>query len=65
MNYIEFEEIEIINQTDKAVLVQFVIEEEELWVPWSVIEDNDEGFTNKYTGKIYIAEWWVQTQGLA
>lgn len=64
MTYIEFENVKIIGQTDKAVFVQFNDEDEELWVPWSCIEDNDEDFKNDYEGKMQIAEWWAESEGL-
>ena len=63
MEYIEFD-VRIVAQTDKAVLVFFKETEEELWVPWSVTEDNDEDFKNEYEGKIYIGEWWAEKEGL-
>lgn len=64
MTYIEFENVKIIGQRDKFAFVRFNDEEEELWIPWSVIEDNDEDFKNGYEGKIQIAEWWAETEGL-
>jgi len=64
MKYIEFD-IKIITQTEKAALVEFIEEEEEFWVPWSVIEDNDEDFKNEYEGAMCICEWWVEKERLA
>ena len=64
MEYIEFDNVEIITQTKDAVLVKFKVKEEELWVPWSVVEDNDENFKNGYKGSMYICEWFAMKEGL-
>lgn len=66
MDYIEFESVKIIGKTDKAVLIKFLDDDDkdEIWIPWSVIEDNDEDFIKGYEGKMYIAEWWLQSEGL-
>jgi len=64
MSYIEFENVLVIAQTDDAALIQFIDEDDEFWIPWSVIENNDENLKNGYEGKIYILEWWASSKGL-
>ena len=65
MDYIEFESVKIIHENVGAAHVKFTEEDDEVWVPWSVIEDNDEDFVIGYEGKMYVAEWWLQSEGLA
>ena len=72
--YKEFN-VEIINQTEKAVLISYDVSTErdrekktlkldQKWVPWSCVEDNDEDFKNGYHGVMYVAQWWCDKEGL-
>jgi len=61
-------EIEVVVQvtTDKAVLVHlFDFDDEEIWIPFSVIEDNGEDTVKGYEGSIYVQEWFAKKNGLA
>ncbi len=44
-------------ETDKAIL--FLIEDDEVWIPKSVIEDDD------CMGTIEVATWFCDREGLA
>lgn len=61
--YIELEDIEILDETEKAVKI-LMEDGEEVWIPWSVVEDNNEGFKEGYIGSISISEWWADKEGL-
>jgi len=55
---IEYQEIEITNclrVTEKAVLLE--IDEEEVWIPFSQIEDNKEKITKGYEGVLFLSTW--------
>jgi len=61
--YIEFEEVEVVTETDAAVL--FVFDGEEQWVPKSAIEDNGLDFSDTDEPvTVYIAEWFCEKVGL-
>ena len=63
MDYVEFDSVVVKHTTDKAVLIEF--DDEEVWIPWSCVEDNDEDFKVGYKGKMYVAEWWAEKEGWA
>jgi len=59
IEYIEIQVIYVLtSESGKAGL--FRIEGKEIWIPWSVIEDNKEDFTEKWKGRIYVAEWFLK-----
>ena len=45
------------HSTDKSHL--FVIDDQEVWIPKSVIEDLDDA-----NGIVLVAEWWASKEGL-
>lgn len=61
-NYIEIKNVRLLRQTEKAGL--FEIDEAEVWIPWSQIENNDEDLKDGYYGRIYITEWIAEAKGL-
>lgn len=61
--YVELE-VTVKYRTDKAVLVE-IDGCEELWIPFSQIEDNGEDFVRGYEGLMYVTEWFCEKEGLA
>jgi hypothetical protein len=60
-DYVAVCDVQLIEQTDRAGL--FLIEGEEVWIPWSQIDENsmlDEG----EDGDIYIRRWIAIEKGL-
>ena len=55
--YKEFS-VSLEGQSEDVARIRITKTKQELWVPWSVIEDNGENFKNGYKGFMYIAEWW-------
>lgn len=56
-----------IRETDKAVLVRLE-DEEEVWVPKSVISDDSEVWTvhpHGMEGAVIVQEWWAKANGYA
>lgn len=61
--YIELEDVELKHQTAKAGL--FVLDDgEQIWIPWSQVEDNGEDMATGYTGSIFVTEWFAGKEGL-
>lgn len=63
MEYEEFE-VRCIRTTDAAALLEFIDAEEQLWIPFSQIEDNGEDLVPGYEGPVYITEWIANQKGL-
>lgn len=64
MNYSELE-IQVVTNTDKAVLCLLPeYEYEEVWIPFSVIEDNGEDLAKGDEEVVYVADWWMKKEGL-
>lgn len=59
----KIEDVEVLRETDDAILVQF--DNQELWVPKSVIHDDSEVYEMGCDGTLIIAEWWAEKKGLA
>lgn len=61
-----YEKIEVsatLAETKKAILC--VIDGNEHWVPWSVMEDGCGDIDKKGdSGNVYIATWWLEKNGL-
>jgi hypothetical protein len=54
---------EVLKETDKALLV--VVEEMEVWVPKSIIDDESECYSMKSgPGVLIVPEWWATKEGL-
>jgi hypothetical protein len=63
MNYEAFEVI-VLETTDNAALMDFVDYDEQLWIPFSQIEDNGEDLDEGFEGEVYISEWLAKQKGL-
>ena len=67
--YVEIDDAVFMHATDSAVLLE--IEDEEIWVPLSTIEDNGTDWQDDYERgeildePIYVAEWFARKQGWA
>ncbi len=51
-----------IRETPKAILV--VIEDDEVWVPKSVVHDDSEVYEEGHEGTLVLHEWWARKEGL-
>lgn len=66
MEYVEISG-RVLKTTDKACLFEmeeYEPEESVIWIPWSAIEDNGEPLTKGWSGRIYIARWLAENEGL-
>lgn len=52
-----------IAETEKALLVE--IDDEEYWIPQSVIDDDSEVWKKGDAGSLVIAEWFARKAGWA
>jgi len=52
----------IIRATEKAVLA--VIDDEEVWIPQSVIHDDSDVWQEGDDGELVIQGWWARKTGL-
>jgi len=59
-----FEDVKVLLETDKALLV--TIGNHETWIPKSVIDEDSEVWDgNKHDeGALVLAEWWCDKNGL-
>lgn len=65
MTFLEFDNVKLIRQTDKAGLFEFE-DGEEVWLPWSQIEENaDDVSKDGDVGTLSVAEWLANEKGLA
>ena len=55
-----FNEVEAIAETDKALLC--LINNEEVWIPKSVIGDDSEVYERGDVGKLVVAEWFARKE---
>lgn len=60
---IEIEECRLIHQTYKAGL--FEVDGEEVWIPWSQVDEGCELEFNGDEGTLIITEWIAEQKGLA
>lgn len=60
--YVEVEVYECLRTTDRAALL--MIDDEEHWVPFSQIEDNNEDLRVGYSGPLYLTEWICEQKGI-
>jgi len=58
----EFEDVNCIKETEKALLVE--IEGEEVWVPKSVVHDDSEVYAEDDQGTLVVKRWWAREKGL-
>lgn len=59
----EVDDCEAIHETEKAVLIK--LDDEEWWVPRSVICEDSEVANSGDEGTLTIKRWWAEKQGLA
>jgi hypothetical protein len=53
-------------ETDKALLVLLDVDDEEHWVPKSVIDDDSECYSMESgAGDLVVAAWWAEREELA
>jgi len=63
MDYEELE-VEILHVTDSAILCRVDGVDEDVWIPFSQIEDNGEELKKGYVGPIYATTWVCVKKGL-
>jgi hypothetical protein len=51
-------------QTDKAILVVLEADEEEHWIPRSVLSDENECTELGESGDLWVASWFADKEGL-
>lgn len=57
---------ELVNETTLAILVKTEAEDEEFWVPKSVISDDSEVYSTKSgEGDLIVHRWWAVKNGHA
>ena len=59
---VTFEGVEATAQTDLALLC--IINDEEVWVPHSQIDDDSEVFEKGTNGDLVVTRWWAEKRGL-
>lgn len=55
--------VKAIRQTDKALLCK--IDDDDVWVPKSLIHDDSEVYEPGHHGKLVVAQWFAEKEGLA
>lgn len=53
-----------VKETERALLVKLDDEEDERWIPKSVIHDDSEVFEEGGEGTVVVAPWWAKKEGL-
>jgi hypothetical protein len=59
----EIDDAEIINETEKAVLVDAPIFDEPQWVPKSQVHEDSSVYEATDSGTIIVKDWWAEKQG--
>lgn len=54
---------EVIKTTDRACLCN--IDGDEVWIPWSLIDDGSDVYEEGDSGTIYVPVWFAEKEGLA
>ena len=52
-----------VKESDKAVLVQIIEMEKEVWVPKSQIHDDSEVWKADQSGDLVVTNWYAEKQG--
>ena len=61
--YVELTNAVLIRSTDKAGL--FDIDDREIWIPWSLIEENENDICHDHEeGSIHVAQWLAEREKL-
>lgn len=58
----EINDVECKKETEMAILVE--IEDEEFWIPKSVISDDSEVHSEGDKGTLVVPEWFAEKEGL-
>lgn len=61
-NEVEIEDVEVLRETDKALLVSLDYGDE-VWVPKSQISDNSEVYQDGDIGVLTVSPWWAHKHG--
>lgn len=59
---VEFEGVRGIKATSQALLC--AIDNKEIWVPQSQIDDDSEVYDEGHEGTLIVSEWWATKEGL-
>ena len=60
---VRIDDVEILRATDKAVLCQ--IEDQQVWIPQSQIDDDSEIWKEGDTGTLIVSDWIAKEKKLA
>ena len=60
--YVEVDFEEFAHETDAAAL--FIIDNAEVWIPWSQIEDGQNLVKGQQDGRVSITQWIAEQKGL-
>ena len=60
---VRIDDVEILRATDKAVLCQ--IEDQQVWIPQSQIDDDSEVWKEGDTGTLIVSDWIAKEKKLA
>lgn len=60
-DHVEIEDCKLLNETDRAVLVEKDGYQE--WIPKSLLESHDLGFSVGETGSVWVEQWKVEEMG--
>lgn len=52
-----------LRESDKALLVQIIEMEKEVWVPKSQIHDDSEVWKSDQSGNLVVTNWYADKQG--
>jgi len=53
-----------VRETEKAILVQIDDEDDERWIPKSVVHDDSEVYEMPGEGTVVVQKWWATREGL-
>ena len=64
MDYEEFW-VRVVNTTDNAALLEFQdYDDEQIWIPFSQMEDNGEDIEEDAEIRVYLTQWIAEKKGL-
>lgn len=61
---VEFSNVKVIHETEKAILVKIENVEENVWIPKTQINEYSEVFEMGTEGKLIVTEWIAKQKGL-
>lgn len=59
----EFENVEVVQETTEAILVQFP-SRKETWIPKSQVTDDSEVWEDGQYGTLVVTDWFAEKEGL-